>query len=321
MLTGRAVGAVAAAALALATLTGTAWADSSPSPGSGVFCPPNVTDCRLHAGDGTPGTGTPSNGSTGGPGGGGTQPTCTLHGKTVPCNDPQLGWFNSTDGCYWLLMNPQPPTDDPSWKLANGIPSGWKPADGGKLYTVTCTQDGSPVLRGGTTWSKNPPPGYGGGPDLAAMAQEAVAKMRLLGPAIGVDPKPGGRGTVAVPVWLWNRKGPGTTGPNSASVTAGAVTVTATARVDNVVWDMGDGQSVTCASAGTPYKAAYGMAESPTCGYRYSSTSSGQPDGKFHVVATTTWKVHWAGGGQQGDITTTRTADVRLTIGELQVLN
>jgi hypothetical protein len=243
-----------------------------------------------------------------------------LHGKTVPCNDPQLGWFNSTEGCYWLLMNPQPPTDDPSWKLANGIPSGWKPADGGKLYTVTCTADGSPVLRGGTTWSQNPPPGYGGGPNLAALAQEAVTKMRLLGADVGIAPKPGSKGgSVGLPVWVWNNKSPRTTGPASASATALGVTVTATASVQNVAWTFGDGTTANCAFPGVPYAASYG-AQVPVksqgeCGFAgYDST------GDYTVTATTTWAVHWVGGGQQGDLTTTRTSQVQIRIGEVQVV-
>ena len=77
---------------------------------------------------------------------------------------------------------------------------------------------------------------------------------------------------------------------------------------------------VSRATPGTPYRASYGMARSPDCGYLYSSPSVQQPDGKYRVVATSTWSVHWAGGGKQGDITTTRASQVRIPVGELQVV-
>ncbi|MFE3289033.1 hypothetical protein ACFXJJ_38830 [Streptomyces sp. NPDC059233] len=38
------------------------------------------------------------------------------------------------------------------------------------------------------------------------------------------------------------------------------------------------------------------------------------------MTATTTWAVHWVGGGQQGDLTTTRTSQAPVRIGEVQVV-
>lgn len=172
---------------------------------------------------------------------------------------------------------------------------------------------------GGLTWSKDAPPGYGGGPDLAALAQEAVTKMRLLGADIGIAPKPGGLGTVGVPVWVWNGPGPQTTGPTSASATALGVTVTATASVQDVLWTFGNGSTVSCPFPGTTYSPAFGLAvpakANGQCGMAgYSRT------GEYMVTATTTWAVHWVGGGQQGDLTTTRTSQAPVRIGELQVV-
>ncbi|WP_406297209.1 ATP/GTP-binding protein [Streptomyces sp. NBC_00624] len=157
--------------------------------------------------------------------------------------------------------------------------------------------------------------------DPAVLAQEAVDKMLLRGPQIGITPKPGGKGVVGMPVYMWTAKGAETYGPNSASATAGAVTVTATAKVSKIVWTMGDGNIVTCTTAGTPYKAEFGKRPSPDCGHRYAQPSSTQPSGKWHVTATSTWTIDWQGGGQTGQLTEIRNSTVDITVAEVQVLN
>ncbi|WP_202239782.1 ATP/GTP-binding protein [Actinacidiphila reveromycinica] len=218
-------------------------------------------------------------------------------------------------------MAPQPAADDPLNKDDNGYP-----ADGdtskGKFYSVTCPDVAGQnrALDGGDYWRATPPPGFGGGPDLAALAQQAVTKMRLEGADVGIAPKPGSKGgSVGLPVWVWNGKGPRTTGPTSASATALGVTVTATATVRDVAWAFGNGTAVTCAFPGVRYTAAYGTRapdhSAGQCGFAgYSRT------GTYTVTATSTWAVHWAGGGQQGDLTTTRTSQVQIRIGEVQVV-
>ncbi|MGX1114813.1 hypothetical protein RKD37_000176 [Streptomyces ambofaciens] len=148
--------------------------------------------------------------------------------------------------------------------------------------------------------------------------------MTLLGPDIGITPKPGGKGVVGMPVYMWTEKGAETYGPNTASASAGGLTVTATAKVKKIVWTMGDGNTVTCTTAGTPYKAAYGKQPSPDCGYRYTAPSSTSSTGKYHVTATSTWVVDWTvngGGGQGGQLTEIRNSAVDITVAEVQVLN
>ncbi|WP_407842126.1 ATP/GTP-binding protein (plasmid) [Streptomyces sp. DSM 116496] len=225
----------------------------------------------------------------------------------VPCHSA-AGWFDPGTSCYWILSDPQPPADDPVW-------AGRTPGDG-EIYDGTCP--GQP-LNGGYRWWQNPPPGYGGGPNLEALAEEAVTKMRLLGANIGIAPKQGGTGTVGVPVWVWNGPGPQTTGPTSASATALGVTVTATATVQNVVWNFGNGTTVSCPFPGTPYNPAFGLTP-PSNANGQCGTAGYSRVGEYTVTATTTWAVHWVGGGQQGDLTTTRTSQAPVRIGELQVV-
>ncbi|MEU6212741.1 ATP/GTP-binding protein [Streptomyces sp. NPDC047023] len=159
--------------------------------------------------------------------------------------------------------------------------------------------------------------------DPAVLAQQAVDSMLLRGPDIGITPRPGGKGVVGMPVYMWTATGTETYGPNTASASAGGITVTATARVSKIVWNMGDGKTVTCTSAGTPYKPEYGKQASPDCGHRYDKPSSTTGSGAFHVTATSTWSIDWqvTGGAQTGTLTEIRTSAVDINVAEVQVLN
>ncbi|MFE5029884.1 ATP/GTP-binding protein [Streptomyces sp. NPDC056656] len=154
------------------------------------------------------------------------------------------------------------------------------------------------------------------------MAQQAVDKMKLSGPSVA-SPRAAGKYTVGVPLWLWVHKSPTTFGPNTATATAGGVTVTATAKVKQIVWRLGDGSTVTCAGPGTPYKATYGMKDSPSCGYRYTKTSADVPGAKFKLTATSTWVVDWqvaGGGGETGQLNEIRQTQAQVAVGEVQVV-
>ncbi|MFF4482930.1 ATP/GTP-binding protein [Streptomyces sp. NPDC001520] len=218
--------------------------------------------------------------------------------------------------CMVKKLDPQPPAGSAIWE-------GHDPGEGA-IYTRSCVFDAatSPItvgvpLPGQTFWSATPPAATG--PDPAELAQQAVDKMLLKGPDI-VTPDAAGRWTVGVPVWMHAGKSPAAYGPTSASATAGAVTVTATAKVSNIKWEMGDGTTVTCAGAGTPYRKTYGKRTSPDCGHTYAQTSASRPGKKFTVTATATWAVEWNGGGQSGELTEIRESQVQVSVGELQAL-
>ncbi|KIZ15682.1 ATP/GTP-binding protein [Streptomyces natalensis ATCC 27448] len=206
-------------------------------------------------------------------------------------------------------LDPQPPAENLGWE-------GHKPGDGA-VYARTCTGGGT--LSSGVFWSKQPPAANAVNP--AVLARQAVDKMKLAGPDIGIVPKPGSQGLVGLPVWMWTEKTPEAYGPNTATATAGAVTVSATAKVSQIVWDMGDGDTVTCTTAGTPYKSSYGKRRSPDCGYLYQHSSKDEPGQKYTVTATSTWTIDWKGAGQSGQLTETRQSQTQVTIGQLKVLN
>ncbi|WP_258017389.1 ATP/GTP-binding protein [Streptomyces noursei] len=123
-----------------------------------------------------------------------------------------------------------------------------------------------------------------------------------------------------MPMWMHAGVSPTTFGPNTASATAGAVTVTATARVTGIRWAMGDGTTVSCPGPGALYKPSYGKRTSPDCGHAYTHTSADQSGSKYTVSATSQWQVDWVGAGQHGQFTMERTSQVRVSVGELQAL-
>jgi hypothetical protein len=249
-------------------------------------------------------------GSGGSGGGGGTSggSGCTWQGQTVPCQDPNVGSYTG-GGCYWVAYDPQPLHPPPDGQDPNK----------GRWGVMSCyTAPGSGVVTQLNYWMADPR----SGPTPAELAQQALAKIHLLGARIGIAPRPSGAGAVGLPVWLWTAVTPGTWGPLSASATGGGITVTIEAKASSIVWDMGDGHRVTCNNPGTPYEARYGLAPSPTCGYTYAwpSSTPEHPHGRYPVTATTYWTVRWSGGGQGGVLAPTSQSQTSVEIGEIPVV-
>ncbi|MFE5334758.1 hypothetical protein ACFQ8E_02495 [Isoptericola sp. NPDC056573] len=260
-----------------------------------------------------------------GPGGGGSgsERQCKVPGGyglpeyVVDCRT-DAGTWNASRLCYEKLVSPQPPTSDPVW---DGNDEG---------YIVTCSPSeewcNEVAIPGGTGpaacltttdgWQENPP----GAPpaDPAAIARRAFAALPLTAIDIGIVPEdgPGRVGLVGMPTWMWARSPTANqVGPRETSATDQGLTVSLDARVDRVVWDMGDGTTVTCDGPGTPYQDSYGKKESPDCGHTYTR------QGEYQVTATTYWVADWTGGDQSGQLTDDFTSPATtITVGELQVL-
>ncbi|AFR34598.1 hypothetical protein ARUE_113p00900 (plasmid) [Arthrobacter sp. Rue61a] len=158
----------------------------------------------------------------------------------------------------------------------------------------------------------------------AQAAAELMKRFQFKGVDVGIVPKnqPGFQGSVGLPVWMWvNNPGQDSYGPWTQSDTIQGLAVTATARVTRIDWGMGDGQVVSCANIGTPYVTAYGLQQSPTCGYVYQTMSKSLAGGMYTVTATSHWEFQWAAGGQTGTDTTTAQSVTQIAIGELQSVN
>ncbi|QSR24084.1 hypothetical protein CFH99_00390 [Nocardioides aromaticivorans] len=255
---------------------------------------------EVHCEEGEDGNNGGGTGNTGG------SSTCTYAGNEIPCTGPGGSVWSSKYKC-WIgergpddLVPPEGQTKEDGWWHVCYFPppgSSWE-----YMWIETGEVGIDPVV----------------------LAQRAIASMDLDPIKIGIVPESGANrvGLVGLPVWMWvDSPTDDTFGPITASASEGSVSVSATASVSSIVWDMGDGTKVTCTGKGTPYADHYGKQPSPTCGHRYAKTSSDQPDGAYQVTATSHWVVEWTGGGQSGTIEFDLTTDaVPIRIGEAQVL-
>jgi hypothetical protein len=152
--------------------------------------------------------------------------------------------------------------------------------------------------------------------DPVALAQQAVKQLGFGAPTIEMSPPAGSPQLVGVATWLWID--PGAWGTLTASASAGPVTTTATATPSKVVWNMGDGDTVTCGGPGTPYSPSDPNA-STDCSYTWPQA------GSFTVTATVYWSVTWTatgapGGGNLG-IQAGPPAAVQVAVTESQAIN
>lgn len=144
------------------------------------------------------------------------------------------------------------------------------------------------------------------------IARSLLARLNLDPVDIGMVPREGARsmGVVGLPVWMWVDNPSRTTwGP--ATINAGNMSLTA--RVQKVVWEMGDGTKVTCGK-GAEWTSAEGTKESPNCGHIY------EKQGRYTVRATSYWEADWAGYSRSGTIPFTLSTTRQLPIGEIQVI-
>jgi hypothetical protein len=187
-------------------------------------------------------------------------------------------------------------------------PGGW--------YRQICV-DASGNSTGLVVWLNAPPPA-----DPVALAQQALQRTPIVQPPIGMNPSTASEQLVNLQSWLWVNT-PWV--PVSATATAGPVTVTTVATPQQVVWDMGNGDQVTC-GPGTPYDPSRSSSDQqPSCSYTYRASSAGRPNGAFRVTATEYWQVTWTAvgvgpgapaGGGLGAVTRSSTAAVRVAEAE-----
>lgn len=184
--------------------------------------------------------------------------------------------------------------------------------------TYSPTGGGGPSM-GGAMPVCLPGGGTGGPPTVTPqqVAQMARGQIAITKPRIKTAPctDAGCMGAVGVPVWLWVDGGLPT---RSATASAGGLTVTVTARMSSVTWNLGDGTTIRC-GAGTPYSRDLGWAESPDCGHKYAKSSSSAAGGKYAITANATWTVNFT-----GDFVNTQTIQtsraVNVAVGEYQAV-
>ncbi|WP_405020231.1 hypothetical protein OHV05_28540 [Kitasatospora sp. NBC_00070] len=258
----------------------------------------------------------PGSTTSGTPGGGGSETVadkCYWDHAEIACWDDQLGWFSNATGCYYKLEKPKPPADNRAW-------GGRDPATG-EIYQVSC-RDSSTSVRGPQFFDKAPagPPPVD---DVVQLRREALEKLHLVPPAMHAAPA--GSAVTGAPLWLWYDRSPASVGPLTGTAKGNVISVTATAEVREVIWDMDDGHTVSCPGAGTPYQADQGRTESPDCKYVYRSSSAHRADGKLYLVATAIWRISATRSDSKSslvfDYPVPAAAPLPLRVAEVQLLN
>jgi hypothetical protein len=158
-------------------------------------------------------------------------------------------------------------------------------------------------------------------PSGALVAQSALSGA--LWPAITMTINPSrDRLLVNFPTWLHLASGWRSV---TASASVAGVSATVTAKPESALWEMGDGATVTCHSAGTPYDAHLSWPANLTardCGYSYATSSVGAADGRYTVTVTVHYVVTWAsnagGGGSLGGYD--RRATTSVAVGQIESL-
>lgn len=231
--------------------------------------------------------------------------SAALGSSAVPC-ERDGGYWSNDQQCYVRTMKPQPAAGSPLWEGHTD----------GAVYE--CVRYSGSVVVAIRFWSRAMPAGPAAPVDPAVLARNIVTQMRLRAISIGMvpDDTPGSMGVVGLPVWMWAAdRSEQTFGPLTRSASLGGVTVTAVARVDRIVWQMGDGEAVTCRTPGTPFRDGDGGRRSPDCGHVYTA------QGTHTVRATSYWSVQWsASSGQTGVIPVQLEQSRIVVIGEIQVV-
>ena len=230
------------------------------------------------------------------------------------------GGGGSTTECSWARV-PDDEIDDVWWssapELGSGILDGGPPDPAEYVwYWKSCPTEG-----GGSSSTLIPVPRDPEPVDLEDLRAEAIDRLQLPTPTLDFNPPTDQ--VVHVESWLWIDDA--LWREHTKSVSAGGVTVTASAQPTRVIWDMGNGDVVVCNDPGTPYDTSRPAAEqSTTCSYTYEHTSAGQPGDAYQVTATVEWQVSWTvtgapGGGALPTLSTSSATSVR--VAEMQALN
>ena len=169
--------------------------------------------------------------------------------------------------------------------------------------------------------SESPEPNSAGAPEPVVLARVAVERMDLHAPDIGLWPHPleelpDGYNYVGWNNWMWIKNpNPNTWGPITKTVTQSGYSITATAAVTHLTWEMGNGDTKTCGKGVEHPEHNTRNEKSPGCGYVYHQT------GNYTITATAHWAIVWTGLGQQGTIEMDLTSQAHTKVVEVSAVN
>jgi hypothetical protein len=158
------------------------------------------------------------------------------------------------------------------------------------------------------------------GAELAARAR-LIIEGRTVAPGIGVWPgdmaenNPDAMGVIGVPAWFWaDHPGDGVGNVLTLSDSVAGYTLTATAQLDHIAYDLGDGAALSCGLGSVPVNRHEAAASPSGCDHTYTTP------GVYTVHATTYVTVAWAGAGKRGSFGVQVDRSGTYRVGEIQVL-
>jgi hypothetical protein len=161
----------------------------------------------------------------------------------------------------------------------------------GQAYVVICTNPAGEVVYAAIVIYQ---PGTTLVDDLT-LARQAYRELPLLYPDPHTSPPFNTPQLVGLPTWLWIDEAQWQ--PQSATAAVLGLSATATARPTKVIWDLGDGTTVTCDGPGTPYDTSR-----PPEGQRTDCSHVYQQSGAYDVTATIVWEVSWSSSTGNGGV-------------------
>lgn len=233
---------------------------------------------------------------------------CRIGTREVPCSTALGSW--SSYASAWCRIAPEQP--DHSQPI-------WAGQTTGSIYACTrpgfdgLPNPGETVLR----WLPGPPEAAAA-PDPEDLARRLLASIDFQAPEIGMFPRGDSTARMSYVGWhMWLWAAPSSAlqwGPVTDSITEAGVSVTLTARVTGLTWNMGDGGRVSCAKGTAWSEVATGgrNVASPDCGYVY------RREGRHTVTVTSDWAVEWAGGGRSGSLPFSLSRSAGVLVGEMQ---
>jgi hypothetical protein len=195
-------------------------------------------------------------------------------------------------------------------------------------YLVTCVD---PTERYDTWVTVTPTEGGGLAPQVtpeqlipnvwARVQRQLPTPIPHIAPA---DLAADGFAFVQTPAFFWVDQAPGQWGDVSATAAVAGLSLTVTAAPEQLVVSTGDGKTVQCTGAPTPFPAGADPATFAGCSHVYRHSSATAPNGEtFPVTVAIVWHATWqASNGQSGDLgtLTTTSATRDLAVAEIQAV-
>jgi hypothetical protein len=184
--------------------------------------------------------------------------------------------------------------------------------DGEQWVSVTCYSPGSDVSWLAAVYRVGDQAG------IPSLLEQAIDRLVVPEPVADLHPDATAPHLVGLPEYL--AVSADTWQPWSATAAIPGLGVTLTAEPLETQWDMGNGETVTCAGPGSPWQPDVATDTACTYTYRWSSTAT-QPDGVYHVTASTIWSRTWqcqpaCGSGSLPDLTRSTSLDLTVLQGQ-----